>query len=473
MFVKSFVDEGLGNSSYLVASEETGLAVAIDPQRDVDRYVRVAEGLGLRLTYALDTHLHADFISGARELAAQTEELDIGASADAELAFEHKPLREGDTITLGDLTLGVMNTPGHTPEHISFTVSPLGQDQPAAIFSGGALIVGGAARTDLLGHELSEPLARRLYQTIHHKLLKLPDGVSVYPTHGAGSFCAAPVSNERVTTIGRERVGNRLAQARTEEEFVALALEGLPSYPVYYREMRPINQRGPKVLGGVPQPPALSPAEVHEWVKTGGAVLDARSAHAFAEAHIPGSYGIALDAPLITWAGWLIPFGTPLVLVTEGEADREQTVRQLIRIGYDDLRGYLDGGLAAWERAGLAMERIGMLPAAELRERLALPPSSGQATGGAPLVLDVRQEDEWQAGHIPGALHIENGRLPYDDLPLSLDQPIAVHCQHQDRSTAGFSVLARRGYRNLMLVEGGFAGWEAAGFEIERGKNIR
>lgn len=461
MLIKPFVDEGLGNSSYLIASEESGLAAVIDPERDVDRYVRAAEGLGLRLSYALDTHLHADFISGARELAAQIAGLRVGASADAQLGFEYLALRERDAIPLGELSIGVLPTPGHTPEHVSYVVNKPKQSSPAAIFTGGALIVGGAARTDLLGHDLTVPLARKLYHSLHDKLLAFPDAVDVYPTHGAGSFCSAPVSADRTTTIGRERASNQLAQAQSEDEFVARALSGLPSYPLYFRAMRPINQRGPQVLGGLPSVQRLSPGDVHDWLEQGRAVLDVRPAGAFAERHVPGSYGIALDAPLITWAGWLIPFGAPLVLVSEGPADLAEAVRQLIRIGYDDLRGYLQGGLEAWEAAGMPVDCIRTLPVAELRKRL--------ATTDAPLVLDVRQDAEWLAGHIPGAVHIENGRMPYDRLPLPTDRPIVVHCQHRDRSTAGLSVLARRGYANLSLLDGGYAAWEEAGYETARG----
>ncbi len=462
MFIEQFVDKGLGNSAYLVGSFETKVAVLIDPLRDVDRYVSAADRLGVKITHVLETHLHADFLSGARELAARNAVL-IGASAEAGLAFEHRPLAEGDRLMVGELALGVLATPGHTPEHVSFTVesAPGAQGSPAALFSGGALIVGGAARTDLIHHNLTEPLARRLYHTIHDKLLKLADEVAVYPTHGAGSFCAAPAVPDRTTTIGRERAGNPLAQARSEQEFVELALRGLPSYPHYFKKLRDINQRGPKVLGGLPVLKPLEPAAVLDQMARGVAVLDVRPAPKFAEGYIAGSYGIALDAPLITWAGWLLPFGTRLALVTEGPADREEAIRQLIRIGYDDLRGFLEGGFAAWEAAGLPVGHIRKITVAELRERM--------GSRDAPVVLDVRQEREYAAGHIPGALHIENGRLPFDDLPLPADRPIAVHCQHRNRSTAGVSVLARRGFRNLLLVEGGFANWQGAGFEIERG----
>lgn len=457
LFIESFVDEGLGNSAYLVGSHATHTAALIDPLRDVDRYLAAAERLSVKITHVLDTHLHADFVSGARELAAQAGAV-IGASAGAKLGFDHQPLAENDELEMGDFTLRVIATPGHTPEHVSFLLT--GDDAPAALFSGGALIVGGAARTDLLGHDLTLPLARHLYHTLHDKLLALPDAVNVYPTHGAGSFCVAPMSADRTTTIGRERRSNPLAQARTEDEFVSRALSGLPSYPVYYKEMRPINQRGPKVLGGLPVLPPLSAEEVHGQIERGALALDVRPKEAFAEAHLPGAYGIALDAPLVTWAGWLIRFGAPLVLVAASAADREAAVRQLIRIGYDNLPGYLEGGVEAWAKAGLRTDRLRTMTVVELRERL----KSGEAL----TVLDVRQDSEWEAGHIPGALHIENGRLPYDDLPLPAGRPIAVHCAHGTRSTTAISVLMRRGYRNLILVTGGFVAWQARQFEVER-----
>ena len=462
MFVKQFVDEGLGNSSYIVGSEAAGVAAVIDPQRDVDRYLQAAEGLGLRLTHVLDTHLHADFVSGARELAAKAG-LKIGASRTAEMAFEHLPLAEGDTLHLGEVVLGVVTTPGHTPEHISFTITEPGQAQPAAIFTGGALIVGGAARTDLLGHDLTVPLARQLYHTLHDKLLQLPDAVTVYPTHGAGSFCAAPTSSDRVTSIGRERTQNNLTQARNEDEFVELALFGLPSYPVYYKYLRGVNQRGPRVLGGVPLLQPLPPEAVRDMAAQGVAVLDVRRRQAFFESHIPNAYGIPVSAPLITWAGWLIPFGTPLILVADSPRQREEAVRQLIRIGYDDLRGYLEGGMDAWQAADLPVARVRTITAAELRDW------RNAGDSDQPVVLDVRQNAEWLAGHIPGAVHVETGRLPYDELALPTDGPVAIHCQLGNRATSAWSVLTRRGYDNLVVVDTGFDEWQAAGFEVARG----
>jgi len=462
MFVEQFVDEGLGNSAYLLGSPDTKLAVMIDPLRDVDRYLATAERLGVQIVHVLETHLHADFVSGAREIAAQTGAM-IGASLEAHLGFDHQPLVDGDELPMGSFTIQVLTTPGHTPEHISFKALGADEETPAALFSGGALIVGGAARTDLLGHERSVPLARNLYHTLRDKLMLLPDEVAVYPTHGAGSFCAAPASSDRVTTIGRERRHNPLTQPQTEDEFVQRALDGLPSYPVYYQHLRAVNRRGARVFGDLPLLRPLAAQEVQAQLEHGALLLDTRPPMAFSRGHVPGAYSISLDAPLTTWAGWLIPFGSPLVLATDTADDRLDATRQLLRIGYDNLLGYLDGGVEAWAAAGLRLETVTVISAQEMRARMR---DEGLA------VLDVRQLSEWQAGHIPGAIHIENGRLPYDDLQIAglpTARPLAVHCAHGSRSMAGVAVLWRRGCRNLIQVEGGFDEWQSAGFEVERG----
>ena len=459
MLIKPFVDENLGNSSYLVASEQTRRAVVIDAERDIDRYVRVAEGLGLKLTHALDTHLHADFVSGARELAAQYQ-VTIGASAESNLAFDYLRLKEGDTLSLGDLKLAVLATPGHTPEHISFALIEKNQTEPTALFTGGALIVGGAARTDLLGHHFTRPLTHLLYETIHHKILAYPDYVAVYPTHGAGSFCNAPSSSERTTTIGRERQSNPLALAESEEEFIAQSLGNLPSYPTYFNYLRAVNQLGADILRCVPTLHPLSPQQVREQMAQGVAVVDIRTPREFAEGHIPNSYGIPVGAPLSTWAGWVLPFRTPITLVVDDPAMREGAVRQLIRIGYDDIRGYLNGGIAAWQAEGLPVSRVPVLSAEEFY--------AAREQGNATHVLDVRQDAEWRAGHLPHAIHIEGGRLPFGDVPLAKDQPLVVHCGHADRSTVAISILERHGFSNVRLLCGGFSAWEKAGYPVIR-----
>ena len=456
-FIEPFLDKGLGNSAYLIGSHDTKKGVLIDPLRDVDRYLHAASERGLALTHVLDTHLHADFVSGNREIAHQSGAV-IGASAESKLGFDYQPLTEDSVIDLGGFQVRVMKTPGHTPEHISFLILEPDGRTPAALFSGGALIVGGAARTDLLTPELTHPLASQLYQTMHDKLLALPDSVEVFPTHGSGSYCVAPASRERTTTIGRERTSNSLALAGSEEEFVQRALKGLSSYPMYYKYMRDINQKGAKILGGVPVLNPLSASEVMSLMnaEAGVVILDVRHGRAFGAGHIPNSYGIRVDAPLTTWAGWLIPFGSRIVLVTESTEQTVAATRQLLRIGYDELVGTLEGGIELWARQ-YPIATIPSMDVTELRQRLE-----------EVVLVDVRQRSEWDDGHIPGAFHFEGGRAAWEELPFPHDRPLAIQCSSGNRSMSVSSVLRRRGYHNVIQVEGGIKGWEKNGFEITR-----
>ncbi len=461
-FIEPFVDKGLGNSTYLIGSLDTKKGVLIDPLRDVDRYLHTASERGIQVTHVLDTHLHADFVSGNREVAHQIGAA-IGASAEAKLGFDHQPRTEERVIDLGAVQRHVMAPPGHSPEPLSCLLVEPDSKTPTALFSGGALIVGGAARTDLLTPELTEPLARQLYHTIHEKLLKLADSVDVFPTHGAGSYCVAPASKERTTTIGRERTSNSLALATSEEDFVQRALEGLSSYPTYYKYLREINQRGPRILGGVPVLKPLSASEVKALMDEGAVVLDVRHGREFGAGHIPGSYGIRVDAPLTTWAGWLVPFGSRIVLVTGSAEQTVAATRQLIRIGYDDLVGRLEGGIETWARE-FPVETIESMEVQELRERLNVG-SDGRPTL---LLIDVRQRSEWDEGHIPGAVHFEGGRAAWEELPFPHDRPLAIQCSSGNRSMSVSSVLRRRGYRNVIQVEGGIKAWQKNGFEISR-----
>ena len=454
-FIESFVDTGLGNSAYLIGSHETQQGILIDPLRDVDRYLHAASNLGVTLTHVLDTHLHADFISGNREIASQVQAV-IGASAEAHVGFDHQPLTNDSVIDMGAFQIRVMTTPGHTPEHISFLLVEPDGKTPSALFSGGALIVGGAARTDLLSPELTRPLASHLYHTIHDKLLKLPDQVMVFPTHGAGSFCVAPASPERTTTIGRERTSNALAQPQSEEEFIRRSLSGLPNYPTYYKYMRALNQKGARVLGGVPILKSYTPAEVKALMDDGVVVVDVRHQRRFAAGHIPDSFGIRVDAPLIVWAGWVIPFGSRIVLLGESADQREEATRQLIRIGYDDVLGYVEGGVDAWAKE-YPVETVQTISPNELRERLS-----------EVMLMDVRQLSEWQEGHIAGAVHFEGGRVPWEPLPFPMDKPLVVQCASGNRSMVAISVLKRRGIHNVIQLDGGITKWKMSGFEVAR-----
>jgi hydroxyacylglutathione hydrolase len=459
--VRQFVDEGLGNSAHLVISEREHVAALIDPLRDVDCYVEAARAEGVSITHILETHIHNDFVSGSRELAACVGAR-IVASADAGLEFEHHPVRDGDKIQIGEVQLTVLATPGHTPEHVSYlaqdTTTPA---EPPVLFSGGSLLVGAVSRTDLLGHEHATGLARQLFHSLHQKILPLDDAVTVYPTHGAGSFCTAAPGSARITTIGQERRNNALLSAETPEAFAQELFASMPSYPTYFRHMRELNRRGPRLLGDLPHLDALSPYEVQARKQRGEAVVDLRPVAQYAARHIHGVYHIELRPAFGSWVGWVVPFRTPVVLVSDVTDGLEDAVRQLIRIGYDELPGYLAGGMDAWERAGLPVERVSVITMLELRERLMRHESL--------VVMDVRQAHEWAAGHIPAATLVEAGALPLAELDLPQDQTIATHCAHGQRSATALSVLEQRGFRHLALITEGVDQWRAAGGPVEGG----
>lgn len=459
MRVRQFHDPGLGNNAHLLISERDAVGVLIDPLRDVDQYQAVAQSEGVRISYVVETHLHNDFLSGSRELAALTGAT-IVASADAGLEFNYLPVRDGDVLAIGQIKLTVVATPGHTPEHVSYLAEDTGQPQePAVLFSGGSLLVGAVSRTDLLGHEDASGLAHQLYRTLHERILPLGDDVVVYPTHGAGSFCTAAAGEGTTTTIGRERIANPLLTLRGAEVFANRLLETMPSYPTYFDRMRAVNRRGPRVLGNVPRLAGLEPTDVQNRLQRGEAVVDTRSIHDYARGHIPGVTHVELRPAFASWVGWIVPFGTPVILVSDTTEVHEYAVRQLIRIGYDEMPGYLEGGMAVWERAGLPIEKVPVLTMRQVRERL---------EGGEPLVVvDVRQAHEWSSGHIPEAKLVEAGALPSGELDLSHDRALATHCGHGQRAATALSVLERRGYQNLALITEGVEEWRQAGGSVD------
>lgn len=458
MTIQQFVDEGLGNAAHLVISKRAGVAALVDPLRDVDRYLEAAAQAGVRITHVFETHIHNDFITGSRELAARAGAR-VCASAAAGLQFEHQPLNEGDEILVGDVKLMALATPGHTPEHMSYLARDMtALERPPVLFSGGSLLVGAVSRTDLLGHEHTTGLARQLFQSLHAKILRLPDDVSVYPTHGAGSFCTAAPGAARRTTIGQERRFNPFLQLETPAAFTEELVRSMPSYPAYFHHMRAINRRGPRVLGQLPEPAALSPADVQARLARGEAGVDLRSVARYVSGHIPGVYHVELRPAFGPWVGWVVPFGTPVILISDTSSAPEEAVRQLIRIGYDNLAGFLEGGMAAWERAGLPLARLPVLTVEQVRSRL--------ERGEPLLVLDVRQDAEWATGHVPGAWHIEAGALADAAGALPHDTPIATHCGHEQRSATALSVLERLGYRNLHLVAGGWTAWRERGYPL-------
>jgi glyoxylase-like metal-dependent hydrolase (beta-lactamase superfamily II)/rhodanese-related sulfurtransferase len=447
----TLADAGLGNSSY-VAEVADGLALVVDPGRDPRPYLDLTAAHGLRAGLAAETHVHADFVSGGRELAGLGARL--LAPAGSGLAFGHEELRDGQELDLGGLTMRAVATPGHTPEHLSYLL--LDGTEPVAVFTGGALIPGGVARTDLAGP--AEPAARAAYRSAR-VLLALPGALAVYPTHGPGSFCSAGPAGERTTTIGRERAANPLLTGADEDAFAAALLAGLGSYPAYFGWMPAVNRLGaPRHGPARPVLAGLTPAHVAGLAAAGATIVDARPIEAFAAAHVPGSISNALRPAFPTWLGWLADPRRPLVTVLDAGQDRGELVEACLKVGFDNLAGELDGGIAAWQAAGLATASIPLTDASEA------------AALDGPQVLDVRQDREWAAGHMPGAAHRELGALtgPAGTDGLA-DGPVTVMCEHGERAMTGASLLAGAGASGVSVLRGGPGDWaKVAGEPLEQ-----
>lgn len=467
MYLRQFVLEGLGHISALIADESAGVAAVIDPRRDVDIYLAEAQERDLRVTHVLETHLHNDYVSGARELSALTgAEHVIGAGAP--VRYEVHAAREGDVFDVGSLRLSALETPGHTPEHVAYAVADRSRaEEPVLLFTGGSLLVGGVGRTDLLGADNASPYARAMFASLHEKLLRHEDFVGVLPTHGGGSLCSKDLSATPATTLGYERRHNSLLGISELEEFVRAITLDQPAYPRYFSRMRAANLEGPAPLGQVPGPVPLPLERVRDLVAEDHLLVDLRSPAEHAVAHVPGSVSIPAGSSFATWLGWVVPEDRPLVFLLDSAADWDDAVRQALRIGYDEVAGYLQGGFARWQNGGGPIEATGRATVAELRDVL----GSGPARDGSgPLVLDVRQRDEYAGGHVPGALHLMAGDVPERLGELPRDRPILAICASGYRSSVAASLLRGAGFENVTWVSGGVPAWRAAGFPVEIGE---
>jgi glyoxylase-like metal-dependent hydrolase (beta-lactamase superfamily II) len=435
----SVVDAGLGHSGHVVAVD--GEVLVVDPVRAVGRYLRVIDDRGWRLRWVADTHTHADYVSGGPILAAEGHAAFL-ASRRAHLLADHRPLDAGDELQVAGLTMRALATPGHTPDHLAFLL--VDGHRPVAVFTGGSLMVGAVGRTDLVGPAHTEALARAMFQSLHDQLLALPDDVAVYPTHGAGSFCSARASNDRTSTIGREKATNPMLQITDEDEFVRRLVGGVGSLPDHFAWLPEVNRQGVGPILGPPLP-RLSAREVRHMAAAEAVVVDTRPVAAFAAGHVPGSVSIALRPGFASWLAWLVPPGPLVVFVTDEDADDGDLIEQCSIVGHDRLAGRLQGGIAAWADAGLAVASIPVVTAGDV--------------GGA--VLDVRRADEYESGHVPGARHVELGRLYA--IADGLAGPLDVMCGHGERAATAASLLARRGVAGLRVVVGGPREWAASG----------
>lgn len=433
----------------------------VDPIRDTDRYLHFLEERGLTLSSIVETHIHADFASGARALAEATgAELALSGYDQGEhyrYGMPHRSLRSGDTVKVGTVRVEALHTPGHTPEHLSFVVydTQRSETEPLAIFSGDFLFVGSVGRPDLLGEEAKLGLAHELFQSLHVRLEALPDSVQVYPGHGAGSLCGTGMSERAESTLGYERRTNPLFSL-TEEAFVAEILRSVPPMPKYYPRMKELNARGAEAFDAVPGAVSLSPSDVEALAaERDVVVLDLRRPEAFGGAHIRGSINIGSGQNLSLWAGWLLDSKSRIVLVSE-QGDDEDSRRGLVRVGLDNIAGFLKAGMPAWINAGLPFERTIQLSTEDVRDR-----------SKDTLVLDVRSEAEWRTGHIEGAMHIMLGDLPYQVQKLPKNRPIVCVCGSGYRSSIAASVLAQIGLSSVESMDGGMAAWNKRKFAVE------
>ncbi|MEU7812536.1 rhodanese-like domain-containing protein [Pseudonocardia sp. NPDC049154] len=444
--VHAVVDEGLGNSSYLLDLGD-GSALVVDPPRDLRAVHARARAEGLRIRFAADTHLHADFLSGAVQLA-HDERATVLASAAGARRFPHRGLHDGDEVDLGGLRLTALATPGHTDEHVSFLISD--GASPAGVFTGGSLIVGSAARPDLLGPARTDELARAQFASLR-RLAALPAATAVWPTHGAGSFCSAPPGAHRTSTIGRELATNPLLRLNEEQDFVEALLGSLGSYPAYFRRLGAINRQGPAVLDTerAGTLTALSASAVRRRRAEGATLVDVRPVTQYAAAHIPGSLSNALRAQFATWLGWVVPPGRDIVVVRNPDQDPADIAWPALNIGVERIVGELAGGLDAWIAAGYDTAVIRVL-------------RSEQLDPGALRVLDVRQTSEYLAGHLPSAGHVELGSLTGRAAGL-VPVPTAFMCGHGERAATAASLLECAGRQDLAVVVGGPQDWADAG----------
>jgi hydroxyacylglutathione hydrolase len=448
--IQVFPTAALGDTTYLLTVGHD--AALVDPQRDAWRFLAAAESQGLTVRYILETHVHNDYLSGALEVRAATG-AEVVAPARGAYQFLYHGMAEGDEIELGGVVLRAIATPGHTPEHLAYLVAESGR--PVAVFTGGSLLLGSAGRTDLLGDPSTEQLTKAQFHSLR-RLADLPDDTLVLPTHGAGSFCAATVAwQQPPSTIGRQRRDNPAMLAADEDSFVRQQLRGLPRYPSYYRHMAPANRAGPAVLGGLPNLQALSVADVERLARSGVWIVDTRDRWSFAAAHLPGSINVELDDTFASFAGWVVPFAAPIVLVLpeEDDAQGHEALSQLLRIGYDQVDGYLAGGIEAWRSTGRPTRSY---PVADVDDQ-----RRADASDAPPLVLDVRQPGEWAQGLIPGSLRLFIGDLPERVDQLPRDREIWTICRSGHRAAIAASLLDRGGRQVRLVAHGGVERWLA------------
>ncbi len=453
---------GVSQLSYFVGDSSAGVAAVVDPRPDCGVYLEIARELGMTITHVFETHIHADFMSGARELAHRLGNARIHVSAEggATYGFDHVGVRNGDVFTFGTLRLTARFTPGHTPEHLAYELAnEAAPDAPWGVLTGDSLFVGSVGRPDLLGEDETDELVRRLFDTVQHYFLNLSDGVMIYPCHGHGSQCGPNIADRLDSSIGYEKAHNPYLQCDTFDAFKEKMLAAAPPEPTHYKRLKKTNSGGPDLLGAGPAIPALTPRQFHEAARRDDAfLLDTRHMLAFGGGHIAGALNIGLQPELSVWAGWMVDPEKDLLLVLERDRDLDEARALLARVGITRFAGYLAGGMTAWENAGLPLQRLEQMPVHELR---------GQTREVQ--LIDVRSDDEWSDGHVPDAQHIFVPELPDRLDRLDRRKPTVTYCASGYRANVAASLLQRHGFERVRSVPGSWSAWTSAGLPVADG----
>ncbi|SHG16482.1 hydroxyacylglutathione hydrolase [Salegentibacter echinorum] len=462
--LEPILTEGIAQVSYFICDDSSGCAAVIDPRPDADIYLQKGRKYGVSITHVFETHIHADFLSGARELVARCKgsaKLYVSVEGGASYDFEHQPIRDGDEFEFGEIKLQAKHTPGHTPEHLSYLVSSTEEEKAWGVLTGDSLFVDSIGRPDLLGDEKTEELTRALYNTMRNFFCKLGDEIIIYPCHAAGSACGPNIGDRMHSTIGYEKKHNPFMQMEDYDEFKKAIQDNAPPVPSHYPKMKKLNTQGPEIFGHTPQVRSLNVEQFEEEMNNKDTVLiDTRDMLAFGGGHIEGALNIGQRSILSVWTGWLIDTNAPILLVMPQDTNLERVVTLLWHTGHTNIRGYLGGSMRNWQESGKPIKKLPQLSVQELNQK---------KEQYKP--LDVRKKKEWEEGNIPGATHIFLGELLDKINTLEKEETYAVYCASGYRASIAASILQKNGFKKIHSIPGSFKAWKAADLPIENKNN--
>ena len=450
--------DGVAECSYLLGDDAVNACAVVDPRPDVEVYLEAARRFGLAITHVFETHIHADFMSGARELVDRLggqAKLYVSTEGGAEYGFEHEVVRDGDEFAFGGMRMKARFTPGHTPEHMSYLLFDGDAETPWGVLSGDAFFVDSVGRPDLMGDDQTEELTEQLFHTVRNVFMALPDDVIIYPCHGAGSACGPDIGDRMSSTIGYERRFNDYARIESLDEFKRVMQSDAPPVPTHYPRLKKLNANGPDVLRNLPRVPPLRVDQFAEAAERNAQILDVRDMMAFGAGHVKGALNIGARPELSVWAGWLLNPDSPIYLVLDNDGDLPEVVKLLWRTGFTDFGGYLVGGMSAWREAGRDFKQIPQISVHDLKNKDGITP------------LDVRKPDEWEGGHVPTAIHAFLGELRDTMKDLDRNVTYATYCASGFRASIASSILAAEGFESVYNVPGSWKAWKAAGYETE------